>query len=140
MPEITDDISVRVLQYRQIRDKIAEIKERHEKELAAPKDVLERLGGILDAHLLKTGVESAKTKNGTFFRSTRVTATVQDPQAFMDHVIANQDWDLIERRANATAVRGFIEAKKHPVPGVNLNAITSISVRAPTKKASGEAE
>lgn len=131
-PQVPEDISMRVLQYRKVREAIAAIKERHEKELAAPKEVLERLGGLLDAFLLKASVETVRTKNGTFFRGTRFTATVQDPAAFMDHVIANQQWDLIERRANSTAVKDFIEKHKHPVPGVNLNSITTVSVRAPT--------
>ena len=135
-----EDISVRVLQYRKVRDKIAEIKERQEKELAPAKAVLEQLSGMLDAFLLRTGQTSAATKSGTFFRSTRFTATVNDPQAFMDHVIANQQWDLIERRANSTAVKGFVEDKKHDVPGVTLNAITSVSVRAPTAKAKSTGE
>jgi hypothetical protein len=132
MTEATEDISVRVLQYRQIRDAITALKDRHEKELEKPKAVLEQLGGILDAHLLKNGEESVKTKNGTFFRSTRFTATVNDGAAFMQHIIDNQLWDLIERRANATAVRGFAETHKHLPPGVNLNSITSVNVRAPT--------
>ena len=127
-----EDISIRVLQFRKIRDKIKEIEERHKAELAPLQEVKERLSGVLDAFLIKTGQESAKTKDGTFFHSTRFTATVSDPGAFMHHVIDNQDWDLIERRASATAVKGFVEKKNHLPPGVNLNTITSVSVRAPT--------
>jgi hypothetical protein len=132
MTEVT--IDERVLQYRQVRDKIAAIKEQHEKELAEPKLILERLGGLLDAHLLNTKAESVKTKNGTFYRTTRVTATVNDADAFKSHVIDNQLWDLLETRASATAVRDFAEKHKHLPPGVNLNHITSVGVRAPTAK------
>jgi hypothetical protein len=130
----TEDISIRVGQYRAVRDKIAEIKERHEQELAAPKLVLEQLGGVLDAFLIRTGQESAKTALGTFYRTTRVTATVSDPGAFRQHVIDNSDWELLETRASATAVKGFVEKHKHLPPGVNLNQIASIGVRAPTAK------
>jgi len=131
MADQNQDISVRVAQYRQIRDKIAEIKE----ELSKPKAALEQLGGILDAFLIRTGQESAKTSAGTFFRSTRFTAAVKDPQAFMDHVIHSNNWDLIGRHANPTAVKGYVEQNKGPVPGVELNAIATLNVRAPTGKA-----
>ena len=141
MTELTEDISVRVKQYRAIRDKIAELKEKHKAELAPAQTALDQLEGILDEFLTRTGQTSAKTPEGTFFRGTRFTATVSDPKAFMDHVIHTNNWDLIERRANATAVKGYMEKNKDLVPGVNLNAIASVNVRAPTVKAKpGEPE
>ncbi len=134
MTEATEDISIRVAQYRAVRAKIAEIKERHEKELEPAKMVLEQLGGMLDAFLVKTGQTSAKTKEGTFFYGRRVTATVNDPHAFIQHVIDNQLWDMIERRANPKAVEGFTEKHKHLPPGVTLTILTPINVRAPAAK------
>jgi hypothetical protein len=132
---ISDDqiIVKRTQQYRDVRAAITAMEGRHKEELSQLKDVKERLKGVLNAHLIATGATSVKTPAGTFYRTERLTAVVKDPKAFMDQVVANQDWDLIERRANAAAVRDFIKTKGHGVPGVDLNVIQSIGVIAPTK-------
>lgn len=118
-----------VKNYVRMRDKIKEIKERHEQELKPYVDVQNeltvKLQGVLDA----AGAQSIKTSGGTVYASTRYSASLADPKAFMDFVITQNKFDLLDRKANATAVRDYIEQNKVSPPGVNLSALRTIGVR-----------
>ena len=83
----------------------------------------------LQDFLETAGAQSVKTKEGTVYASTRYTASLADPQAFMDYVIKHTAFDLLDRKANATAVRDFVENHNALPPGVNLNAIRTVGVR-----------
>ena len=47
----------------------------------------------------------------------------------MDFVIANAAWDLLDRKANVTAVEEFIKSKAAPPPGVNYSSTFVAGVR-----------
>lgn len=128
-------VDKRVGQYIEVRDKIKEIKERHEKELAPLLDVQNLLGGWLESFLTNSGSTGVKTVHGTCYKSTRYTASLADPEAFMSYVIKNGKYELLDRRANATAVRDHAKENDGNLPpGVNLSAISSVGVRRPGKK------
>lgn len=125
----------RVGQYVAIRDKIRQIKERHEAELKPLLEVQELVGAWLDQFLTNSGSTGVKTAHGTCYKSTRYTASLADADAFMGYVIKTGEFELLDRRANPTAVRDY--AKEHDgnlPPGVNLNAISSVGVRRPSGK------
>lgn len=79
--------------------------------------------------LEKTGSESVRTAHGTCYASTRHTASVSDADAFMKYVLDHQAFELLDRRANSTAVKDFVKANNSLPPGVNLNAMRTIGVR-----------
>jgi hypothetical protein len=56
----------------------------------------------------------------------------------MDHVTGTGQFELLERRASATAVKDY--AGKHGAlpPGVKLNALRIVGVRKPGAKAQAE--
>jgi hypothetical protein len=116
-------------QYVAVRDKIREIEERHKEELKEWKDAIEDLTAWFTQALDKHGAKSVKTTQGTVYQSTRYSASLSDPKAFMDYVIANNAFDLMDRKANSTAVRDFIEQHKSEPPGVRLSAIRTVGVR-----------
>jgi hypothetical protein len=47
----------------------------------------------------------------------------------MNHVISTKNFDLLDRRANSTAVREFIKKNNVQPPGVNLSAHRTVGVR-----------
>jgi hypothetical protein len=47
----------------------------------------------------------------------------------MDYVIQHNAWDLIDRKANVTAVEGFINQHNSPPPGVNFASVFVAGVR-----------
>lgn len=126
---MTEDINKRVAQFVQVRDAIKRIEERHKTELAPLKADLNILEGKLEAALSANNAESLKTVSGTCYASVRHTASLADPDAFMNYVITHQKFDLLDRRANATAVRDYVKETNELPPGVNLNSVRTIGVR-----------
>lgn len=124
----------RVQQYVAIRDRLAEKEEHHKKEIAPLVETQNLLTSWLTEALSTAGAQSIKTAQGTVYSSTRFTASLEDPKAFMDYVIAEQKFDLLDRRANATAVKAFVEESGSLPPGAKLNAIRTIGVRRPSDK------
>lgn len=123
--------------YVALRDRVSEMDEAHEAAVKPGKDAMNQIQGRLTELLDRAGASSIKTSLGTAIVNTKWTASLADPQAFMDYVIAHNRFDLIDRRANATAVKEFV--KNNPdgttPPGVNLSAIRTIGVRRPSTKA-----
>lgn len=119
----------RVGQFVKVRDKIKEISDRHKVELEPLTSLQGELTAWLTERLETVGAESVRTKEGTAYSTTRYTASLADPQVFMDFVKANDLFDLLDRKANATAVRDYVEEHKALPPGVNLSAIRTVGVR-----------
>lgn len=138
MTETTTDAATKVEEavdlYLALRARKKKIEDRHEEELAPVNEKLNSLTTWLQDFLESNGAQSIKTKHGTAHTTTRYTASLADPQAFMNYVIENSAFDLLDRKANSTAVRDFVEANKAPPPGVNLSAIRTVNVRKPTGK------
>lgn len=115
--------------YVSLRDKIKALEDTHKKAMAPYKDMLEQLGNHVLKHMQDTNVESVKTGEGTAYISERTSVTLQDAEAFMQYVITNGKWDLMDRRANAPAVEAFIKATGGLPPGAKFNKMIKIGVR-----------
>lgn len=122
-------IDTRVEQYIKLRDKIKEIETKHKEELKPYKDTLEKLNAVILAHLNLVGGESIRTSAGTAYITAKKSASLADPQAFMEYVISNEAWDLLDRKANSTAVADYIEQHDAPPPGVNFTTTNVVGVR-----------
>jgi hypothetical protein len=126
---MSEDLAKRVMQFIQIRDTLKRIDDEHEKKRAPLLEIKDRLSGILEAALDAANALNIKTEEGTFYKSTRYTASLADPDAFMNFVKTTGKFELIDRRANATAVRDYVKDTNQLPPGCNLNAITNVGVR-----------
>jgi hypothetical protein len=73
------------------------------------------------------------TKGGTIYTSTRYTASLADPEAFMKFVIETRQFDLLDRKANSTAVKDYVGEHNVLPTGCNLTAMKTLGVRRPTK-------
>lgn len=132
----TEKVRTRIGQYVAIRDKLRELEEEFEKQKAPFADLMNKVQGELLEALDTAGAKSIKTELGTAIVNTKWTASLADPQAFMDYVVANQRFDLLDRRANSTAVKEFVKDNPAgaPPPGCNLSAIRTLGVRRPNAK------
>lgn len=128
---VSEAVSKRIEQYVLIRDKLKELDDEFEKKRAPLVEVQNLISGYLQSVLDTIGPEaSIKTSMGTCFCTTRYTASLADPDIFMKHVISTGKFELLDRRANATAVKDYAHANAGALPpGVNLNAMRSLSVR-----------
>ena len=121
-----DDV---VRAYITIRDQIAQIKARQKAELQPYNEALEKLELQVLQMLTDAGVESMKTSAGTAYTSTRTSVTVADKSAFMDYVTSNNAFELLDIRANKTAVDGFLEENQDLPPGVNVRRELAVNFR-----------
>lgn len=124
----------RIAQYVALRNKVKGIKDRHKEELAPYNDAMEKLEAVLLQGLCATGQESAKTDAGTVYKTVKRTASLDDPDAFMNFVLASGRFELMDRKANVVAVAEYMEENQAPVPGVKFSTSVEVGVRAPTVK------
>ncbi len=126
---VNPTVDKRIEQFVAIRDRLKALDDEHEEKCRPLKELRDLLTGWMQEFLEKTGSDSIKTAHGTCYSTTRYTASLADPQAFMNFVIENSAWDLINRTANPTAVRDYVAEKGALPPGVNLNALRTVGVR-----------
>jgi hypothetical protein len=128
--EMTDtSVDVRVKLYVAIRDKLRAMDAAHEERRQELVEEMNKIGGWLLAFLETSGGEAIRTKEGTVYQTVRTTASLADADAFMKFVVENEQFDLLDRRANATAVREYVESNNVLPPGVNLNSHAQVNVR-----------
>jgi hypothetical protein len=137
MTEATATVEQRVQQYVQVRDALKALDEAHEKKRAPYVELQNALGGWLQQFLTNAAATSIKTECGTVYSTTRYSASLADSEAFMNYVITNNKFELMDRRANATAVKDFVKDTGGLPPGCNLTAHVTVGVR---RKTGGKAD
>jgi hypothetical protein len=129
MEDIPVAVDKRVGQYIKLRDKLKEMDKEYEEKRKPLVDLQNVLSGWMQSFLEQTGGTSIKTKFGTVYLSVRYSASLADPEAFMNFVIENKLYDLIDRRANSTACKDYVTETGNLPPGVNLSALKTVGVR-----------
>jgi hypothetical protein len=92
------------------------------------------LSGLIMTHLRNLGIESARTRFGTVFFKTTSAASLFDPDAFMTFVINSQRFEMLDRKANKTAVRDYINEFHELPPGVKYQEAVTLGHKSPTNK------
>lgn len=115
--------------YVQLRDKIKVIEDKHEEELKPFKDKKVQLEAMLQNALNETGQESAKTTEGTVYKRIKRSATIENKSEFTRFVIADGLWDLVDWKANVTAVEDFLMKENQLPPGVKISSVSTVGVR-----------
>lgn len=123
------DAELRVAQYVRLRDHLRQMDDDHKAKRAQFVDLLAELEGKIQDFLDKSNAVNIKTKAGTAYVSTKYTASLADAEAFMRFVIDNKQFDLLDRRANSTAVQAFVKEHTTLPPGCNLNPHRTLGVR-----------
>ena len=95
--------------YIKLRDAKRAKDEEHKKSCEKITAGMEKLEGLLLAHLQETGAQSlAAAGIGTVYRSTRKSASVQDREAFLDWA-ADDHWDALDAKVNMSFVNECLE-------------------------------
>lgn len=126
------DLNTRVGQFIKLRDLKTELKEKHKAELAPIEEAMEQLEQVLLSALNAQNASSVKTASGTVYKSLKESASMADPAAFWSYVIASGNFDLVDKKANVTAVKAHIEDPANnglPPPGVNFTSVALPRVR-----------
>jgi len=126
---MAEDLEKRTQQYIVLRDKIKSIEEQHKLALKPFKEAQERLENLFFAALNDANVDSMKTAAGTFYKSVQSSASIADSAEFQRFVIGSQAWELLDWRANKTAVAALVDSSGAAPPGVNFNTHIKVNVR-----------
>jgi hypothetical protein len=130
---VADDIDKRIGQYIDIRDALKRLDEKQALERQPLLLIQERLAGIIRTFMESNNItKNLKSASGTAILSTRYTASLADPDAFMRFVISTGKFELMDRRANTAAVRDFVQANNELPAGCNLTGVQTLGVRRPS--------
>lgn len=122
-------LSELVAKYIELRDKKAQFKADYDAKVAKLDENLEKIEAVLLKTFDQTGMESVKTEFGTAYTSTRTTASVADPDAFMTYCKANDAWHLLEKRVSKIAVEQYKAEHDDVPPGVSYRAERTVNIR-----------
>lgn len=126
------DLNTRVAQYIKLRDLKTELKAKHKAELEPIDQAMEQLDQVLLGALNAQNAENVKTASGTVYKSVKESASVADMGAFWSYVVASGKFELLDKKANVTAVKAHIEDPANggnPPPGVNFSSVVLPRVR-----------
>lgn len=115
--------------YIKLRDKKAQLKKKHDAELAPINEKMDKIENAILALFIKTGQTSSKTPHGTPYISNRVSATVADRDAFIPFVVANKAYDFLTNAVVKSAVEAYIEETGEPPPGIKISSMQTINIR-----------
>ena len=128
---VAQDISIDDVMSRrfQIVEEVAIIQGRHKAELEPLNEELGMCEQYIKAEMLKQNMQQVKTGAGQAFFTTKDSVTVDDFDAFVEHIRAAGDWHLLNKAANKTACKEFIEANSAPPPGIKYDSYRDLSWR-----------
>ena len=90
---------------------------------------MDELENILLDKLNQLGVDSLAGQSGTVYKKLSTSVTIADAREFRRHVIGDEDWDLLDWRANKTAINDRIDQGQELPPGVNRTTFYSVGIR-----------
>lgn len=124
-----DDVSLLKL-FIGLRDRRAQRKAAYDEDDAGDKDKQNKIEIEFLRRFQERGIDNVAARGvGTAYKSTRSSATVADWEAFLEHVRENEAWELLERRANKTAVEQAKSVDGDLPPGVNWSETQVVNFR-----------
>lgn len=109
--------------------------ERKMKERMAPyNEAMYKIENELLSRMLENEAQNISGKDGgTAYISTTYSASIRDRSAFLDFLISNSAFELLDLKANAPSVREYIEETGEPPAGVELKQRTKVNIRRSAK-------
>jgi hypothetical protein len=118
-----------VAMYIKLRDSKKQKDDEHKKSMERVVAGMEKLEGLLLAHLQESGATSVGCEAGTVYMRIETSATIEDKEAFTDWVKDQPDWSALDIKANKTAIKAMIEAKLPLPPGLKVSQIKQVGVQ-----------
>ncbi len=115
--------------YVKLRDAKAEKDKAHKESLTKIVAAMDRLEAGLLEHLNVNGINSVASDAGTAYRSTQLSATIEDKEAFRKFVIDTEQWEAVDLKANKTFVAAYMEENEEVPPGVKVSQMQTIGVQ-----------
>jgi hypothetical protein len=129
MTKMSEDIAriiERYVNYRTARKLLKKEWEGKDKPLS---DEMKKMEGKLQEFLTAAGADSIAASTGTAYTTTKLSSTIKDMVAFKQYVLEQQQFSLVDWKANAKAVEAHVKSTGSLPPGVNFNAFEKVNVR-----------
>jgi hypothetical protein len=124
------DISKLIKTYIKIRDERAVLKSSYSEKDSELTRQLDTVKEAINEYSEINNLESARTSEGTFFRTTKVRYWTSDWESMYKFVMKNNVPEFFDKRLNQTNLRQFIEENPDNFPeGLNTEKEHVISVR-----------
>ena len=116
--------------YIRIRDKRASLSASYKEKDSELVNQLEMVRqGLLD-YCDKHSVESVKTSEGLFYRTTKTKYWTSDWESMHQFILEHEVPEFLEKRLHQGAVRGFLEENPDLLPkGLNVDSEFAVTVR-----------
>ena len=120
--------------YRKMAARVQQLTREYETQVEAIKAQQEVVKIALKDQMLKLGVKSVRTDQGTVVLSTVTNYNTQDWDSFKEFMKQYDALDLVQQRISQLNMKRFLEENPGVVPpGLNSMTEYGISVRKPTK-------
>ena len=116
--------------YIKIRDARAALKAKFEEEDTALTEQLDMIKRALLDYCTEHGVESVRTSEGVFYRTTKTRYWTSDWESMHSFILKHEVPEFFEKRLNQSAVKQFLEDNPEIVPpGLNTDVEYVVTVR-----------
>lgn len=116
--------------YLKMRDKHGELSQQFKQTEEALKDQMAKIKGALLDHCKEHSVESVRTSEGLFFRTTKQSYWTNDWESMGNFIVEHQVPELFEKRLNQGNMKQFLEENPDLLPpGLNVESQYSVTVR-----------
>lgn len=116
--------------YIKIRDARAALSAKFNEEDAALKDQLDTIKRALLDYCSDQGVESVRTSEGMFYRTTKTRYWTSDWESMHKFILEHELPEFFEKRLNQTAVKQYLEENPEALPpGLNTDVEYVVTVR-----------
>lgn len=128
------DFDLAARKYKEIKQEIEREEAALAEKLAPRKQLVADLEAWITLKAQEQGLVDVRTEVGLVYWATHTSATVAEPTVFTDFVKQQQAWELLDTRANKTAVKKYIEDNGQPPPGVNFSSRRVFNLRSAKPK------
>ena len=124
------DVAKMVRVYQKIRSKRSELSANCKEEDKALSEKLDAVKAALLKYCDEQGVESVRTAEGLFYRSTKTRYWTSDWESMHKFILEEGVPELLDKRVNQTNMRQYLEENPDAVPmGLNVDSEYTLSVR-----------
>lgn len=124
------DVAKMVRVYQKIRSKRSELSANFKEEDKALSEKLDTVKAVLLKYCDEQGVESVRTTEGLFYRSTKTRYWTSDWESMHKFILEEGVPELLDKRVNQTNMRQYLEENPDVVPmGLNVDSEYTLSVR-----------
>lgn len=117
--DLNELISLRI----KVKDLLAELKKSYDEQKAPFDDKLGQLESLIISEMKKNGLTSVNSQSGQATIAVLTKYNVVDFEKFIGFAIANQRFDLFERKVVKSVADEFAE-----IPGVKMDQVQSLRI------------